>query len=75
MGADFSGRQFGINAHLHDSDGNFPIRLGAYYQFTKLKSDSGDVLRKNSAGLDVNLIWKTNFICPYARGTWAFWIK
>jgi hypothetical protein len=73
--ADLDGRQFGINAHLHYPYSNIPFRLGVYYQFTKVKSDHGDVLRKNSAGLDVNIIWELTSFCPYVRGTWAFMDK
>jgi len=85
----FSGRQFGIKAHLNTSrtkfDGNtffipfIDVGIGAYYQFTKVESNSGDVLRKNSAGLDGNLILLIPFIYPYiqpyGRGTWAFMDK
>jgi hypothetical protein len=85
----FDGRQFGIKAHLNTSRTKFDnnnfyipfidVGIGAYYQFAKVKSNSGDVLRINSAGLDGNLILLIPFIYPhiqpYVRGTWAFMDK
>ncbi|MCL1911925.1 MAG: porin family protein [Leptospirales bacterium] len=80
-GDDTRGGQFGFKAHYNTSlTPLFELGVGGYYQFSRIVYDdlklNYDDLKRQSAGLDVNLIFSlTPIVNPYFRGTWAFWDK
>lgn len=76
---DAKGGEYGIKAHYNTS--LFPLielGVGAYYQYSKLKVDilsSDEDIKRQTMGLDANLILGLPIIHPYVRGTYSFWDK
>lgn len=76
---DPKGGEYGIKAHYNTS--LFPmieLGIGAYYQYSKLKIDilsSDEDIKRQTMGLDANLILGLPVIHPYIRGTYSFWDK
>lgn len=71
------GMNYGLKAHYNTSlIPLIELGLGGYYQISKYKFDiKDDTFKRQSIGLDVNLILSLPIIHPYVRGTYAFWDK
>jgi len=76
---DPKGGQYGIKAHYNTSlIPLLELGVGAYYQYSKLKMDildESEDIKRESLGLDANLILGIPIIHPYVRGTYSFWDK